>query len=95
MNGVKFIVKIIPLDGVVIGVGRQLLKIFTQTRESNTKCREMSVLVLFPPILDLKRPRVIGDVVITVWISIQPKEHLHRPAPIIVSHPYYWFSCIV
>jgi hypothetical protein len=31
MNGVKFVVKIIPLDGVVIGVGRQLLKMFTQT----------------------------------------------------------------
>jgi hypothetical protein len=95
MNGVKVVVKIIPLDGVVIGVGRQLLKMFTQTRESNTKCREMSVLVLFPPILDLKRPQVIGDVVITIWISIQPKEHLHRPAPIIVSHLCYWFSCIV
>jgi hypothetical protein len=70
MNGIKFVVKIIPLDGVVIGVGRQLLKMFTQTRESNTKYREMSVLVLFAPILDLKRPRVIGDVVITVWIGI-------------------------
>jgi hypothetical protein len=46
MNGVKFVVKIIPFDGVVIGVGRQLLKMFTQTRESNTKCREMSVLIL-------------------------------------------------
>jgi hypothetical protein len=32
----------------------------------------MSVLVLFPPILDLKQSRVIGDVVITVWIDIQP-----------------------
>jgi hypothetical protein len=38
-DGVKFIVKIILSDGLIIGVGRQLLKILQKTRESDTECR--------------------------------------------------------
>jgi hypothetical protein len=76
MDGVKFIVKIISLDGLIIGVGGQLLKILSQTRDLDTKCRELNVFVLFPHVLCLKRPRIIDDVVITVWINIQLKEHL-------------------
>jgi hypothetical protein len=86
-DGVKFLVKIIPSDGLVIGVRRQLLKIFSQTWELDTKCRELNVLILFSPIYYLKWPRAIGDVVITVWIDIQSKEHLHRHIPFIASHP--------
>jgi hypothetical protein len=66
-------VKIVPSNGVVIWVGRQLLKMLPQTRQPDIECRELNVLVLFPPIPCLKRQRVIGDVVITVWIDIQPK----------------------
>jgi hypothetical protein len=80
-DGVKFIVKIIPSDGVVIGVRMQLLKMLPQTREPDIECRELNVLVLFPSVHCLKRLKVIGDVVITIWIGIQPKEYLHCPAP--------------
>jgi hypothetical protein len=93
-DGVKFIVKIVPSDSVIIGLERQLLKILTQTQEPDTKCQKLNVLVLFPPVPYLKWSWVIGDVIITVWIGIQPKEYLHHPAPFIVSHPCYWFSCI-
>jgi hypothetical protein len=55
---------------------------------------KLNVLVLFPPVPCLKRPRVIGDVLIAVWIAIQTKKHLHRPAPFIIGHPCYWFSYI-
>jgi hypothetical protein len=93
-DGVKFVVKIIPSDGLVIGVGRQLLKMLSQTRETDIECWEPNVLVLFPSVPYLKWPWIIGDVVITIWIGIQPKEHLQRPALFIVSHLCYWFSCI-
>jgi hypothetical protein len=69
MDGVKFI----PLDGVVIWVWRHLLKIFRQTQQPDTECWKLNVLVLFSYVICLKRPRVIDDVIITVWISIQPK----------------------
>jgi hypothetical protein len=87
-------VKFIPSDSIIIGLGRQLLKMLPQTRQPNTKYRELNALVLFSFVPCLKRPWVIGDVVITVWIGIQPKEHLYRPFPFIVSHPCYWFSYI-
>jgi hypothetical protein len=44
-DGVKFLVKIIPSDGLIIKVGRQLLKMLPQIWESNTECRESRRLI--------------------------------------------------
>jgi hypothetical protein len=64
------------LDGLIIGVHMQFLKMLSQIRESDTKCQELNILILFSHVLCLKRSQIISDVLIAVWIVIQLKEHL-------------------